>query len=237
MTSPDSKRDMADAPIIPKYRRPPQQPRLLDRMGGTLLSILIKGLASTVRFEFDDPHQAGKLIPAVFCIWHNRLSLCLEVLTRYLRRFHQDRKLGVLVSASNDGALLSVVLKSYGVHPVRGSSSRRGSQAMKELITLQRKGYDLALTPDGPRGPKYKVQGGVISLGQLTGNSIVPVSLNYSSKWTLNSWDAFQIPKPFSKCQVCFGKPIQVARDASPEDREALIQQLEGQLLALGKEG
>jgi len=227
---------MADTPIIPKHRRPPQQPRLVDRMGGTLLSLLIKGLASTVRFEFDDPHQTGLLNPAVFCIWHNRLSLCLEVLTRYLRRFHADRQLGVLVSASKDGALLSVVLKSYGVHAIRGSSSRRGSQAMKELITLQRKGYDLALTPDGPRGPKYKVQGGVISLSQLTGNPIVPVSLNFSSKWTLKSWDAFQIPKPFAKCRVCFGEPIQVARDTTPQDRERLIQQLESQLLALGQE-
>ena len=228
---------MADSPLIPKHRRPPKEPRFLDRFGGTLLSILIKGLASTVRFQFIDPNLAGKLNPAIFCIWHNRLSLCLEVRRRYLRQFHPDTQLGVLVSASNDGALLSVVLKSYGVHPVRGSSSRRGSQAMKELITLQRKGYDLALTPDGPRGPKYKVQGGVISLGQLTGNPIVPVSLNFSSKWTLNSWDAFQIPKPFSRCRVCFGEPIHVARDSSAEEREDLIRQLEAQLLTLGKEG
>jgi lysophospholipid acyltransferase (LPLAT)-like uncharacterized protein len=226
---------MVESPTIPKNRRPPKQPGFLDRIAGTFLSFLIKGLAATVRFQFIDPHQTGKLHPAIFCIWHNRLSLCLEVRSRYLRQFHSDRQLGVLVSASNDGALLSVVLKSYDVYPVRGSSSRRGSQALKELVTLQRNGYDLALTPDGPRGPKYKVQGGVISLGQLTGNPIVPVSLNFSSKWTLNSWDAFMIPKPFSKCHVRFGEPIQVSRDASPEDREELIRQLEEQLLVLGE--
>ena len=119
---------------------------------------------------------------------------------------------------------------------MRGSSSRRGSQAMKELITLLRKGYDLSLTPDGPRGPKYKMQSGVISLAQLTGKPVIPVSYVLSMKWTLNTWDAFQIPMPFAKCVVHMGEPVYVDRHITADQRDALANQLSEEMIRLGGE-
>ena len=107
---------------------------------------------------------------------------------------------------------------------------------MKELITLLRKGYDLSLTPDGPRGPKYKMQSGVISLAQLTGKPVIPVSYVLSMKWTLRTWDAFQIPMPFARCVVNMGEPVYVDRDLSTEQRDALAVQLSEEMIRLGGE-
>lgn len=137
------------------------------------------------------------------------------------------RKLAALVSASKDGALLAAVLGKFGVEQVRGSSSRRGPQALLELTTRGERGYDLAVTPDGPKGPRYIAQPGVISLAQVTGFPIIPVTCNTHRKVCLKSWDGFQIPLPFSRCELILNKPILVAREAGPERREQLRQELE----------
>src|SRR4030095_14421736 len=90
--------------------------------------------------------------------------------------------LAAMVSASKDGALLARILEDFGVQPVRGSSSRRGPQALLELTTWSERGYDLAITPDAPRGPCYIVQEGVMSLAQLTSLPVVPVSCELHPK-------------------------------------------------------
>ena len=90
--------------------------------------------------------------PVIFCLWHNRLAISMVVHRRL------PRKLAALVSASKDGALLAAVWGRFGVEQVRGSSSRRGPQALLELTSRAQSGYDLAVTPDGPRGPRYIVQ-------------------------------------------------------------------------------
>ena len=116
------------------------------------------------------------------------------------------------MSASRDGAFLAAILERFGVQPVRGSSSRRGAQALLELTTWAERGYDLAITPDGPRGPRYVVQDGAMSLAQITGLPIVPVSYFLKWKIQLKSWDGFQIPLPFSICEVTAGKFQRAAR-------------------------
>jgi len=128
------------------------------------------------------------------------------------------------------------VLEHYEVEPVRGSTSRRGRQALLELITWAERGYDLAITPDGPRGPRYVVQDGVLSLAQITGFCIIPISYWLSLKVQVRSWDRFQVPLPFCKCVVALGCPVRVPREATDEEREALRQQLERQLKELTKD-
>lgn len=136
-------------------------------------------------------------------------------------------RLAAMVSASKDGAFLAAILEAFGVQPVRGSSSRRGPQALLELQTWAERGCNLALTPDGPRGPRYIAQDGAVLLAQITGLPIVPIGVSIGWKWTLKSWDAFQVPLPFSKCEVVFGEPIRVARELSDEAREAARVRLE----------
>jgi lysophospholipid acyltransferase (LPLAT)-like uncharacterized protein len=162
--------------------------------------------------------------PVIFCLWHNRLAISMMVHRRH------PRKLAALVSASKDGALLAAVLAKFGVEQVRGSSSRRGPQALLELTTKGQRGYDLAVTPDGPKGPRYIVQAGIISLAQVTGFPIIAVTCNTFRKMSLKSWDGFQIPLPFSRCELILNKPLLVPRESTADQREQLRKRLEARL-------
>jgi hypothetical protein len=146
---------------------------------------------------------------------------------RFVRQCHRSARLAAIVSASQDGGVVARVLELFGVQPVRGSSSRRGPQALLELTTWAERSYDLAITPDGPRGPCYVVQSGAIALARLTGLPIVPASYWLGWKIRLKTWDRFQIPLPFSRVEIRGGEVLHVARDTSETDLEALRQTLE----------
>jgi len=94
--------------------------------------------------------------------------------------------------------------------PFRGSSSRRGAQALIELASWLSEGYDIALTPDGPRGPCYKLSPGLVLLAKNDGNPIMPLAVRYHDSWKLKSWDQFRIPKPFSRVDVYAGPVVHV---------------------------
>lgn len=210
------------------------------RLAAALIYGAIRCVAATLRYHWRNEtgmFQPGEpLQPVIFAIWHNRLALSLVVYVRYAQRIDPRRKLAALVSASGDGGLLARVLEHFGVQPVRGSSSRRGPQALRELTSSARRGFDLAITPDGPRGPCYVVNEGVIAAAQLTGLKIIPVSYQLGWRFQLKSWDRFQIPLPFSRCDVVYGAPLVVPREITPERREQLRGELEGKLIALAKD-
>jgi lysophospholipid acyltransferase (LPLAT)-like uncharacterized protein len=132
--------------------------------------------------------------------------------------------------------MLARVLELFQVEPVRGSSSRRGAQALRELVTWSERGYDLAITPDGPRGPCYVIRDGVIATAQLTGLAIVPVAFYLNWKIRVKSWDRFQIPLPFARCEITTGPVMHVPREASDTEREALRQRLETELRAITRD-
>lgn len=209
----------------------PHPPTWRQRAAAWVVYALEALLTSTLRWRWRDNSgglfEGSPATPVIYCIWHNRLALCMGIFRKYLRCRQPERRLAAIISASKDGAFLSAVLEQFGVQAARGSSSRRGSQAFLELTTWAERGYDLAITPDGPRGPCCQVQPGVIALAQLTGLPIVPVT--YQAKWKvcLKSWDRFQAPLPFSRCEVIFDAAIRVPREASDEEREAIRVQLE----------
>ena len=214
----------------------PHSAKWHQRLAAAVIFFAIRVASATIRYQWLDGNgrrMAGQPRPAIFCTWHNRLALSLELFRLGVRRFHPDRRLAAMVSASKDGGLLASVLEYNGVQPVRGSTSRRGRQALLELTTWIEQGYDVAITPDGPRGPRYVVQDGVTSLAQLTGLPVVPASYHVSWKICLKSWDRFQIPLPFAKCVVRFGEPLHVPREATDTEREALRCELERRLNAL----
>lgn len=142
--------------------------------------------------------------------------------------------MAALSSASKDGAIVAGIIQRFGAQPVRGSSSRRGVHAMKEMVKWAKKGYDLAVTPDGPRGPKYTVQHGIVTLAQMTGHPILPISYTLSQKITLKSWDNFQIPIPFSRCDVYCSDPISIPREL--KERESAANDIREKLLAITKD-
>jgi lysophospholipid acyltransferase (LPLAT)-like uncharacterized protein len=211
----------------------PHAPRWYQRLAAWLIFALVRVVVSTLRFRWNDGSgflNGAPAGPAIYCVWHNRLALSMVMYFGYIKERNRTSGLAALVSASKDGGFLTAILECFTVQPVRGSSSRRGPQALLELTTWAERGYDLALTPDGPRGPRYVVQEGVMSLAQLTGLPVVPVSCQLSSKIQVKSWDGFQIPLPFARCEVVFAKPLRVPREASDSEREALRKQLEDTL-------
>jgi lysophospholipid acyltransferase (LPLAT)-like uncharacterized protein len=211
----------------------PHSAKWYQRLAAFLICLSLKLLAFTIRFRLRDPHDFLKrkdFEHAIYCAWHNRLSLSMETYFRFVRLRYQSLGLVGLVSASKDGALLSKIFENLGVQPVRGSSSRRGPQALRELTTWARRGYDIAITPDGPRGPRYVVAEGAIALAQLTGLPVVPVSYHLNWKIQLKSWDRFQIPLPFTRCEVALGRVIVVPRYLDAAAHELKRQELEAAL-------
>ncbi|HEY5232176.1 MAG TPA: lysophospholipid acyltransferase family protein [Verrucomicrobiae bacterium] len=214
----------------------PNAPTFSQRLLARLLWALLRLTVATLRYRVRDPH--GFLVrkdisQAIYCAWHNRLALCMKLYFTFGGERRSKAGLAGLVSASRDGAFLSAVLGCFGVQPVRGSSSRRGAQALLELKTWADRGYDLAITPDGPRGPRYIVQDGAMVIAQVTGLPIVPASYHLKWKIQMKSWDGFQIPLPFSICTVSAGKIVNVPRDISDAARMELQKQLEAELRAI----
>jgi lysophospholipid acyltransferase (LPLAT)-like uncharacterized protein len=194
--------------------------------------MVLKALSLTWRLRLVTDIQ-GVRGPVIFSIWHNRLAISLKAYYGFGTRLWPAPGLAALISASKDGALLAAVMKWMGITPVRGSSSRRGRQALLEMTTHIEDGYNAAITPDGPKGPKYKAQEGIIALAQITGATIIPVSARVNRKWTVKSWDAFQIPKPFATCEIHLNKPIRVPRESTDDEREALRAELERRMMEI----
>lgn len=157
--------------------------------------------------------------PVLLAFWHGRMLY-------FLHRYHRQR-FTILVSRSKDGEFVTQVLQRFGVHVTRGSSRHGGAQALREIVRKVRSGYHAAFTPDGPRGPRYQVQPGIVAVAQKTGAAIVPVT--YSARWkkVFRSWDAFLMPLPFSRIVVIYGEPIYVPAHASPAVFQAKRQEVE----------
>jgi lysophospholipid acyltransferase (LPLAT)-like uncharacterized protein len=174
-------------------------------------SFLVRILCATLRYRIVD--EAGFLDeadprPVILLIWHNRI-LAAPVL---YRRYYKRRKgLLVLTSASRDGAYLSEFVRCFGLASVRGSSSRRGAAALFDLIKALEGGFDLCVTPDGPRGPRYSLGPGVILLSERCRVPLMPLLVEYSAYWRFNSWDRFVVPKPFSKVTITTLPRIQIS--------------------------
>jgi len=183
---------------------------------GWAASWLIRLVSLTLRYEFSDPHGIRKLGAderLIWIFWHNRIFLAPMVYRRYLRH----RRIHVLTSASRDGALIAQTVGRFGLGAVRGSSSKRGAQAVAELVSCLKSGNDIGITPDGPRGPCYKLAPGPVKLAQLTQTAMISINVNFEKAWKLKSWDQFRIPKPFSKVRIEFGAPLRIAGDVELE--------------------
>ncbi len=138
--------------------------------------------------------------PIIYAFWHNRLL--------YLAYLYRKTLFGVMVSQHKDGDYIAGVMKKCKLTPVRGSTTRGGMRALIEIINYAKKGFSTAFTPDGPRGPKYVIQEGVLIAAIKTGFPIVPICWNAKRKIIFNSWDNFILPFPFNKFVIVYGKPV-----------------------------
>lgn len=192
-----------------------RNPRLLANVGTFLVRLII----GTLRIRVVD--QAGLMgkpqdRPYIWAFWHNRLMLFPRLIERYL----PQRQCAALTSASKDGEIVATFLANFGIRSIRGSSSRRGAAALIEMRSLLSQGVDVGFTPDGPRGPRYHLNAGVIKLAQKTGFPVIPANVEYSRFWRLKSWDTFMIPKPFARVEITIGKPVAIAQTQTDEEFE-----------------
>lgn len=185
-----------------------------------------------MRFEIDDCAEVvGNPVREnyIAALWHNRLLL----ISFFLKKFVPQRPGAGLISASRDGDLISDLTRRFGFSVVRGSSSRLGASALRELENVLASGHDVLITPDGPRGPAYELGPGIVFLAQKTGAAVVPINMEFSSCWRVNSWDGFILPRPFSKVRVIFGRVHRVRTTATPEEFEAERLRLQNAMMAL----
>jgi lysophospholipid acyltransferase (LPLAT)-like uncharacterized protein len=219
----------------PKKIEKPRKLKWYHHLAAFLVFASGRLISSTWRVRLIDRH--GVLSPAngpfISAIWHNRLALSMCIWQRFVRPNTAGAGLAALISASHDGGLLARTLRYFGVEAVRGSTSRRGPQALLELTSWAERNYHIAITPDGPRGPCYRIHEGIIALAQVSGLPIVPFGARIRGKVRLKSWDRFQIPLPFARCEVRVGEPLTVPRDATEAQREALRTELRERLMAL----
>ena len=198
---------------------------LLAIVGSKILRLLFV----TLRLRLEDRSGLTKnipKIPVVICFWHNRI---LGITLTFLRCYPANSRNGVsvLTSASRDGEILARLVGQFGMGSVRGSSSKRGSRALRELVELVEGGRDIAITPDGPRGPRYVLGPGAISLAQLTAAPIIPVHAKFSLCLRMKTWDEFIIPLPFSTVSVTIDNLVHVPRELSNQEFESLRSRVE----------
>ena len=181
------------------------------------------------RYRMEDPnHYCENPGKVVGLTWHNRL-LFFPLLFPY--RFR--RRTVAVISSSRDGQYLADFISVFGVGAVRGSSSKKGANAQLGAIRAIEEGKIVVYTPDGPRGPRYRIKAGPVHLASKCGARVIPLIVNYSRYWELKSWDRFQLPKPFSRITLSIGKAIEIPPDLDADALESYREKAEKAMLAL----
>jgi len=176
--------------------------RLLALLLPPLGALLIRLIYLSCRKEFHTSSMPEE--PCIVAFWHGEL-LMMPYLYKRLRGSHP---IAVMISEHFDGELIARTIASFGFESIRGSSKRGGAKVLIQALKKMQKGYDIAITPDGPRGPRHSVAPGIVLLAQKSGAKIVPFSYEASSYWQLKSWDGFVIPKPFCTLRFYAGAPF-----------------------------
>lgn len=196
---------MSDAPVASD--RPD---RALQGVGpiSWIAAAFIRALRASCRLEFHNDGEIRRREAAgerfLLAFWHRHLLL--------MPYGYQGEKISVLISSSRDGELIARTVSRLGIDSSRGSTTRGGAAGLRELLRKAKLGFDLAFTPDGPKGPRGKVQPGALLAAAATGFPIVPVGLAASRAKILRSWDRFVVPWPFSRVVFFYGDPLQVVR-------------------------
>lgn len=162
--------------------------------------------------------------PWIYAIWHTNV-----LFSPYMNR---GQGVNVLISASRDGELIYRVVRHFGNRAIRGSSSRGGIRALKMLVDSLKAGQPAAVTPDGPRGPAFKLQEGIITAAYRSGAPIVPFHYEATRQWVAEkAWDKHRVPKPFSTVVVSYGEPIYLSAGMKGEEFAAAAKDVERRLL------
>lgn len=202
---------MSDAAAAPLAAHKPLS--RAQRAGVAIAPSLIRALRATWRTRVvnEAPWRALRADGRgfVFALWHGQLLPLLA--------HHRDQGVRVLISEHRDGEIIARIAESLGFRTVRGSTTRGGARALLAICDALERGDEIAITPDGPRGPAHVFAPGALVAAQRAGVAIVPVGVAVSRAWRLGSWDAFTIPKPFARLTIAYGDPVMVAASGARE--------------------
>src|SRR5262245_52928503 len=191
---------------------------------------VVRAWMRTVHYEYRplgpnvDPRQEGMTGRYIYAFWHENL---LAPLSQYAQP-----NIRVLISRHADGQLIAELARHLGFGLVRGSTNRGGVEAVRQMLRLSQDAH-LAVTPDGPRGPRRIIQPGLIYLAARTGLPIIPIGIGYRRPWRMQSWDRFAVPRPFTHMKCVTPDPVSVPADADKDDLERYRRQVEHQLLEM----
>ena len=203
-----------------------------QKLIGFLFYLITKISFLSIRWKYFNEDQKYNIFNVdnqyIFCCWHNRLFLGPHLLPR-------NRIINALQSSHSDGMITSIAFKYLGMNVILGSSMNGGMQAFRKMIKCIQNGESIAITPDGPKGPKETVKEGIIKLAQITGVPIVPLVWTTKKFKLINSWDHFVIPFPFSKGVYTFGEPIYIDKKINKKKFEISRLEVENEIKRLTK--
>lgn len=210
-----------------RWRRPLRN--LLARLAPPLLRVVLRLLRWTLRIDWIGADQLrarwARGERAIVSFWHNRL-LMLPVIA-------DGQPICIMVSHHRDGEIATNLLGAWGVSTVRGSASRGAVSGFFGLVAAYRRGDNLAVLPDGPRGPRYVAKPGVVHLAKAVGSPIYPMAWAANRAARLRSWDGLIVPLPFARVLIQIGEPLEVPPHASAERLDRCRTELEQRLNAL----
>lgn len=206
-----------------------KQHKIAMFLAGNIFSLILRFMAKSLRLKTKGEWIIGR--PCIYALWHNRQLISISV--------HRDHGLCTIASASRDGDYITAILEKLGYQAARGSTDTNGDNykkslsAARSLLRFLKQGKSIAITVDGPLGPKYSVQEGAIFLAKLTGCPILPVAAASSPAIKLKTWDNYEIPIPFSKAAIVYGEHYELSREA---DQTKAAEELRKKLQALTEE-
>ncbi|MBH71767.1 MAG: hypothetical protein CMI97_04770 [Pelagibacteraceae bacterium] len=198
-----------------------------------IASKYIKFVSLTLKWKYLNKKHADTLWKNnenfILCFWHGRL-LMMPL------SWKKEKKINMLISEHPDGQLISKTVKYFGINTIHGSTSKGGTKAIRNIIESLKSGQSVGITPDGPRGPKMKINSAIIKIASLTGFKILPLSCSVKNKFFLKSWDKFLVALPFGKGCFAWGEPLKIKKKITKEEDLKLSNKLEKILLKLTKE-
>lgn len=206
--------------------------KILLKIAPYFAYIVINVLRLTIRFKVLNPekisemHKNGEKI--IMAFWHSRLLMLPGV--------YKGDGISILISEHEDGQVIASTVEFLGFTTTRGSTTRGGTRALREMVRTMKSGSDIAITPDGPRGPRFVAKNGAVVLAKMTGAPVCPVTYNVSCRKQFGSWDGFILPHMFTKGVFIWGDPIYVDRDADRDELEKKRLEVEDELKRITEE-
>ncbi|MBN1464871.1 lysophospholipid acyltransferase family protein [candidate division KSB1 bacterium] len=206
--------------------------RLLHYLAIKFAWLFILALGKTARMRVQHAHHWRRAMREknglIYLVWHGKMLLPIYV--------HRRQSISAMVSEHGDGEIIAQTILRLGYRTVRGSSTRGGQRAFRDMLRQLKNGERCTVLPDGPNGPRQQLKMGAILLAQRSGANILPLTFAAQKPIVISSWDRFTLWWPFSKCCVLYGEPIKIPRRLSLDELEAQRSFVEQRMLALEQE-